>query len=331
MKRSLHAKQIFQWTIGFTRRATQVVSAALVLLSLSLVDCHQVVVSRSAETTDTKGSQNNAQKSGIEQLDPELMIRLNQEQQVVEPFAWGLWRPSSDKGGVLGIDRQGILRLINFIKTDEGYRLEVPEVAPHANFKRLEMSGSLNLKNFITDREFPFKSHLISAGECRAHFILVWLALNRAMTPVTWLDSLGIRIIVEDRSRVVVNKSIETLYIGVHESYVKDINGDGNLDFVLLANDNNVTIQIWTVDSECNLQPYLFKSADGMENSISGKDAFLKKNVSTGRFDIYTRWFKLRQDAGADYWEINQSLYGCEKGSRLFTKVRETVLRDKVN
>jgi len=257
-----------------------------------------------------------------EPLDPTLLSLLQQEQGILKPFAWGTWDEDGAKGKMIGIDQQGRLKNTDFAKTTDGYTVNKSELQHEMN-EPLKSSGRLNLEDYVTDREFPFRTDIITIGDCHAHFVLVWNALNRSLRKTSLLDRLGVRIIVERDSQVISNEVDGIAYFGLHEAFVRDINGDGRQDFVVMGNDNYVNIHIWTLEPECIVKKIPFKEDDEVTSSVPGREVVLKPNKPGRGYAIHTRLSVPTVENGKDYWQVTERVYKWEDQESAYRMVKK--------
>jgi hypothetical protein len=159
-----------------------------------------------------------AQNEWIEEApDPDLLESLVRHEQITRPFAWGSWDDNKEKGEIIGIDREGRLKSVLFDKTNVGYSL----TAAREMNAPISSSGGLNLREFLTDREFPFKSDIVEGESCRVHFVLVRRALNRSFRKTLVLQTIDLRIIVERHSQVVSSELQGfMMVVGLRQAFV---------------------------------------------------------------------------------------------------------------
>ncbi|MEK6410971.1 MAG: hypothetical protein AABN34_28960 [Acidobacteriota bacterium] len=268
-----------------------------------------------------------------EPLDPILSALLRQAQQIVKPFAWGAFGGNEERYEVVGIDPEGKLKSIIFTKRAGGYVIERAGTFAEREDALIQSSGSLHLQDLLSDREFPFKSDILTVQDCKVHFVFVWRALNRSFHRRSFLAGIDLRIIVERDLRVVSNELAGLSLFGVREAFVTDINGDGKQDYVFIGEDNSKFIYVWTLERNCVVKPILFQFKDDnrsvTERYVSGRGLFLRADKSTGGYTVHTRSFEPHIKNGTFYWKITESVYKWERRQSLFKKVKESTWLEK--
>lgn len=268
-----------------------------------------------------------------EPLDPILLDLLQQQQQIMKPFAWGGPR---EAGIVIGIDEHDRLKTIHFGKTEAGYKIRKSE--PFRSLEnqsiRMKKSGSLALQGHLTEREFPFKADVITMERCQVHFVVVERALVRSLrntqSPLTAID---VKIIVARDSNVVSSDNAGLSFFGVGAAFLTDINGDGMQDYVFIGEDNSKFIYIWTVEPNCAVKPVLFEFEDNnrpvTERSVSGRELFLRTDKSTGGSTVHTRSSAPYIENGAFYWRKTESVYKWQRQESHYRRVKQFTWLEK--
>ena len=268
-----------------------------------------------------------------EPLDSKLSALLRQAQQIVKPFAWGAFGGNEERYEVVGIDPEGKLKSVIVAKRAGGYVIERAGTFAEREDALIQSSGSLHLQDFLSDREFPFKSDILTAQDCKVHFVFVWRALNRSLHRRSFLARIDFRIIVERDFRVVSNDLAGLSLFGVREAFVTDVNGDGKQDYVLIGEDNSKFIYVWTVERNCGVKPMLFEFEDAnrpvTERSVSGRELFLRPDRSTGGNTIHTRSSEPHIEHGTFYWRITESVYKWERQRSLYKRVKQSTRLEK--
>lgn len=316
-------------TYQVAKKPCYVTLLACVLLN----SCSLVHRASTAQNRNVQSSVEQSKDVELEEpLDPAL-VSLLQEQQIKKPFAWGLWSKTQETGGVIGINNNGELQRINFTRAPDGKYAITPSEAPHELSQCIETSGSLDIRHLVPDSEFPFKSNVLTSGDCNIHFILVWRALNRSLHETQLLDAIDVRIIVERNSQVISNESEKKAFFGVAAAYLKDINNDQRQEYVFIGDDNSKHLYVWTADTDCTVTSILFESEVEKEKttdkSVSGKELFLGLDKRRRTYDIHTRSSEPYIKNGVFYWSVTESVYVWQKRERLYKKAREFSRRDK--
>ncbi len=263
-----------------------------------------------------------AQNEWVEEApDLDLLESLVRDEQIIRPFAWGSWDDNKKQGEIVGIDREGRLKSVLFAKTDVGYSL----TAARELNKPISSSGRLNLREYLTDREFPFKSDIVEDGSCRVHFVLVRRALNRSFRKTLVLQTIDLRIIVERHSQV-VSSEVQgfRMVVGLRQAFIKDINGDGAHDYVFVDEDNYKHIRVWSVQPDCTVKPIRFKEDHDLSTSVPGRELFLQQDRSGSGYSVHTRMFDPIIKNGRDYWEVTETVYTWDKEEAVYKKVKES-------
>src|ERR1700692_2015721 len=99
-----------------TKKPCHVALLACVLLN----SCSLVQRASRAQNRNVQPSVEQSQDIELEEpLDPALVSRLQGEQQIVKPFAWGLLSRTKETGEVIGVDSNGRLKRFNFTKASD--------------------------------------------------------------------------------------------------------------------------------------------------------------------------------------------------------------------
>ena len=306
----------------------------LVLLLFSLLMCckvqHKADVMQSGNTNESRGT---SPASLVEQFgDNQFLQQLKSEQGIEKPFAWQSWGGKvNDKGGtVVGIDQNGLLKIVEFTRTQDGYIVK-PAEYQHESNARIKESGHIELTKLLPDTEFPFKSFIVSAGDCNVHFILLWQARNRSLnTRSVFLDAIQLRIIVEKNGTIVSNKLEELLFLSLDKILVEDVNKDGKRDFLVVGSDMITFVRIWTVGDDCAVKPLLFKEGDHFLESVRDKGLFVAKNKVSGAYDVHVTHYEPITKNKQVYYEVTETVYRWNP-TELVYKISETHIKYERN
>lgn len=299
----------------------------LVFLLFSLFMCctlqHKADVAQSGNTNASSGTSTD---SLAEQFgDNRLLQQLKSEQGIEKPFAWQSWGGRvNDKGGtVVGIDQNGMLKIVEFTRTQDGYIVK-PAEYQHESNARIRESGDIELTKLLPDTEFPFRSFIVSAGDCNVHFILLWQARNRSLnTRSVFLDAIQLRIIVEKNGKIVSNKLEELLFLSLDKTLVEDVNKDGKRDFLVVGSNMITFVRIWTVGDDCAVKPLLFKEGDHFLESVRDKGLFVAKNKVSGVYDVHVTHYEPITKNRKVYYEVTETVYRWDS-IELVYKISET-------
>jgi hypothetical protein len=281
-------------------------------------------VGRGPEGNTTRNQDKQTQQSlSASQIDPKLLITLREDQDIVLPFAWaGL----EADGSVLGITKEGKLRGVRFVRTENGYTLKSLATETEQK-KRIEKSGSLDIQGYAADDEFPFQSDILNGGNCRAHMVLAWRANHRSFSgrssdtfDLAWPV---LRMIVERDNRVVTNNVVRLDFLNPGEAFIQDVNGDGQQDYVFIGYYQTATMYIWSLDAGCLVKPLEFiswnKGEINREHSVDGRNIFLRKTSSGNGFTIH-----VESPVPLKLGWIVEELYTWNERQRAFERISVT-------
>jgi len=263
-----------------------------------------------------------------ETINQNLIASLQREWPGIKPFAWGSWDDKGEKGSVIGIDEYGKLLKIYFSRTGEEYEIRLSDTEHPLN-DRIDTSGMLNLQDYITGEEFPFRADRINRQGCTVHFVLVWKAISRSMRKNFALDCIDLRIIIEKGSVIAYNELVGFSFIGLGESFIKDVNGDGKEDYIFIYESGYKHIRCWKVEADCSVHAIRFKEQDGYSTSVPGRVLLLKPDKGQGGFNIYAQMFQALKGYGEAYWEITEKVYEWDAQEDAFEIVRILRRREK--
>lgn len=293
---------------------------ALALLAFSVCACARNVSSAGNRNTGS-GPQTKTSVKGEEALAPELITLLKQEAGILRPFAWREIRISEPIIEVVGIDEEE--RLINAIVIREGnqYRLKHHGVYPlqETDNKYVEKSGLLQLRDYVPDTEFPFRSEILSSGDCQVHFILVQQALTRSFNTHESLTEVSVRIIIQKGTEVISNTLEGPLFLGVNKTLIRDINGDGKLDYLLIGSYKIQSMYLWTVENDCTVMHIRFGDKNDIQDYLEDNELFLKPD-SRGRCAIYSKNYEVLTKG----WKVTESKYEWDGQARIYRKIKES-------
>ena len=257
-----------------------------------------------------------------ESLDPDLMRLLKKGARLIQPFAWG---SRNGVGSVVGIDEEGKLVRVTF--ANEGGNYVVKEVAPYSvkegENRLLERSGSLELKTYLTDREFPFKSDIVSFGDCKIHFVLVHEALSRSFNG-TYLSLTDVRLreITERQSQEISTFQEGPLSLTAEQTLVADINGDGNQDYVFIGSDMAMSIRIWTVFPDCTVKRIYFREGGHLAESEENKEVLLQLDQATGIYTVHSKDYLVARRNRQEFWKVTEMVYEWDAKESVYKKVK---------
>lgn len=220
-----------------------------------------------------------------EPLAAALLQILQEEYRIHKPFAWAASAPR--RGRVFGIDTEGQLREFTFAETSNGYSVTAVDALGRWN-KLVAKSGELLLRDYVSSLEFPFRSETISTQRCRAHFVLIWRAVNRSLRKTYEIITLDLRVIVEKDGMVVSNKLEGFVMVpGLRDAFAVDVNGDHSNDFVLIDRGNYDHVRIWEVGDDCTVKSIRFKENGDISVSLPGREVFLRRDASGPGFTVH--------------------------------------------
>jgi hypothetical protein len=255
-------------------------------------------------------------------LDPTLLDLLRHQEQIVRPFAWG---GTKEKSIIVGVDAEDRLKVISFTKTADGYVIHQSEPfpLPENHDTLIRMSDSLALQDYVTDREFPFKSDIIALENCQVHFVLVQRANERFLAGTSPLTGIDMRVIAEKDNKVFSNELAGLLFFGLRKTLIKDINNDEKLDYVFIGEDTYQHIYLWTVDHDCAVKPLYFEEDGDLMQSVPGRDVFLRRDKSGRGYTIHTRLFVPIIENGKDYWQVTERVYRWDRRESVYKMVEK--------
>lgn len=272
--------------------------------------------------TPTNPSSQNARLQ--DELSPELVTLLEMEQNIAKPFAWGLIGGIEEKYIVVGIDRDGRLKTVILAKRGNSY--QVVRSGPHAERQDalITNSGSLRLAELQTDSEFPFKSEVFTVRNCKVHFVFSWRALNRSFRKGSFLTGIDVRIVIEENSKIISNEACGFSFAGFQDPFEKDINRDGNQEVVFVGIDNSKHVYLWTLNPDCSVKPILFEFEEEgsliRENSVSGRELFLRTDPQNGNENVHTRWSEPYFENGKTQWRVTEDVYKWDSREELYRR-----------
>jgi len=251
----------------------------------------------------------------------ELLVQLQSEQGIEKPFAWWSWEGNEKGGTVIGIDHEGKLKVIEFVRTTSGYIFRSHEGKHELNVP-IEKSGNLELRNYLSNTEFPFRSFIVSSGGCNAHFILVWHALNRSFgsrsREAVYLDAIDLRIIVEKDGAIIANKLEKLLFQSLDMTLAEDVNKDKQADFLLLGSNMSTAIRIWTLNEVCEVRQLLFKDGDRLLESLADRRLFVTKNQATGCYDVNVVHREPITKGERVFFEVTNTIYRWDRTDAVY-------------
>ncbi|HKV37939.1 MAG TPA: hypothetical protein VJX67_01910 [Blastocatellia bacterium] len=263
----------------------------------------------------------------MEPLDPTLVEMLRQTRGIVAPFAWrGLMDGELE---VIGMDERDKLARVLVANPRGPYKLGPSEPYPAATGGHtptvpalmIRQSGSLDLRSYVTDRDFPFRSDIIGSGNCRAHFILEHRAVLRSFKLFSSPEEIDLRIIVEAAGRVVLNR-LETLgALGVVSLVVKDVNGDGLADYALTVADNSDHLHIWTLRHDCTVDRLRFIEDGPGEDELVGIPVFIDYNARGRGSTIHSQMSEPVLRRTGQYWGVTDTAFRWDKSKNAFVIV----------
>lgn len=257
--------------------------------------------------------------------DHQLLDQIKKEQGIIKPFAWERFGgKDKEKGGtVIGIDQNGSLQEVNFFSAAGKYIIK-PSQNNHKLNIPIKESGGIELLNYLPDTEFPFKSFIVSKGNCNVHFILLWQALNRSFEKRSaFLDAINLRIIVEKDGMVVLNELKSLLFEKLDQAIVEDVNKDGKPDFLVVGSNMSTYLKIWTVGEDCDVKPQLFKEGDHLLESVNDKGLSLSQNKISGAYDVRLTHYEPITKGNRVYFEVTETVYQWDVKESIY-KVRKT-------
>ncbi len=266
-----------------------------------------------------------------EPLDPEFLDLLKREEHILTPFAWSSLKGSKPVKEVIGIDEDKHLRRILYTSEGERYNIIESSLYPqgHNEYTLIETSGTLNLQDYVSNWEFPFRSNVLESEGCRVHFIQVLQALKRSLSEeYPPLTTIGLRVIIEKLGSGVISNNLEgSLSLGVKETFVKDINRDKKQDYIMIFSDMSDEIYIWTLDG-CTVKHINFKEDDNILTSVGAREVFLQLDTD-GTYTIHTREYEPITKHKRFYWEITEDIYRWNKKEFVFNRVDSFTWRKK--
>ena len=266
--------------------------------------------------------------------DNKLLTQLHTEQGIQKPFAWWSSDGGKEKGGtVIGLDRDGRLKRVEFIRTTNGYIVRSSEQEHQLNVPIVK-SGDLELSKYIPDTEFPFRSFIVSSGGCNTHFVLVWRALNRSFESrskeAVFLDAIDLRLIVEREGAISSNQLIKLLLEGLDKTLAEDVNNDRKPDFLLVGWNMSTSIRIWTVDG-CDIRSLLFKEDDHFLESLADKGLSATKNQATGCYDVSVVHREPITQDDRVFFEVTKTIYRWDRTDAVYKPAETTSKREAGN
>lgn len=271
-----------------------------------------------AEASDARNEDN---------LDPVLWNLLEQRANVVKPFAWG---GKEEDGLVTAIDENNLLRY--FLVKKVGTTYEVSESPTWAPKKMLSLAGigSGNLQQHLPDTEFPFEVQTLGDGGCQAHFILVESAAQRAFNGLYGTFKTNLRILLEKDNTVALNRLDQLSVYGV-ETAIRDVNGDGRKDLIVLGEDSYQHIRVYTLEPGCGFRQFMYEEIrdDGpiVSEYVSGRVILLKKGDHKGAYDIVAREYDFTPVGGKADWVETETVYKWDARREVYKQLPETVQR----
>jgi hypothetical protein len=300
------------------------------LVALALLSCCSF--QQSARTSQQDGSANSRQQQAkgtpAEQFGrQELLMRLKSELGIEQPFAWGVFSAIKKGIQVVGIGQDGRLKKAYCFEAGDGYELKTGE---HKFNEPVKKSGDLELSEYITDAEFPFDAKIITAGDCKVHFISLWQATSRSFTePYLALDVVSVRMIVEKDHQVISSRIEEGYDIALVQASLEDVNGDGKTDFLLITNTMQKTAIIWSVGPGCDVKRLPFKHENSKTTDLmGGKDVFLTRDGPHGAYRIHGINSEPVSKNGKTYFEETESIFTWDSDESVF-KLEKTSRRLK--
>lgn len=273
------------------------------------------------------GGESSGHTPSAEVEDQYLLSRIEKEQGILKPFAWESWDKKQTGGTVIGIDREGKLKRVVFTRKDGDFVIEATSYI-HPMNAPIATSGDLDLEPYLSDKEFPFKSAIISKGDCVVHFVLFWQALIRSFKyPHGFMEDIGLKIIVEQNGKVVSTDSKDLIYDILDDVLVEDVNKDGNEDLLVTGAKRVPFMYIWTVGQDCTVKPLLFKDDTVLVESVGGEDMFLRVNKATGMREVHIKTFDYvsnKDDPNGLYQEITEKVYGWDPAETVYKVVKTT-------
>lgn len=221
-----------------------------------------------------------------------LTVFLRENCEIVEPFAWGIVQDGLLQ--ILGSDNKGRLLMTN-IKAEGANYVATPvntALVPVAGQGlpggciKIKDSQGLDLSTVTSDRDFPFKSSVVQVGQCRTHFILEWRALNRTLTPAAPpnIATIDLRILVEESGLVKSNALREIGAMGFGRDSLRDVNGDGQPDYVLITSEGNADhLRIFSIASDCSANPLDFMEDDSKGEEEPSTGGILINDLGSGK------------------------------------------------
>ena len=311
-------------------RSLLVVPLCGLLLCGLLVCCAWQQRASSVQSENPNKSGKESTGSLAEQFgDARLLNQLKSEQGIEKPFAWRS-RDGEQKGGaVIGIDSKGMLKRLEFVRTDGGYALK-PSECIHKQNTPIRNSGDLELEEYLPDTELPFKSFVMPMNKCNVHFIFVWQALNRSFEKrsdeAVFLDAIQLRIIVEKDGVAVSNELHKLFFEDLNQTLAEDVNKDGKPDFLVMGSNRITFVQIWTLEEGCAVKPLLFKEGDRLLESVRDKGLSLSKNKTTGAYDIHVTRYEPITKNDRVYFEVTETVHGWDSTESVY-KISKTKTR----
>lgn len=284
-----------------------------VVLCAFLIGCNVHHKADSAQDENANKSSRLGINSLIEQFgNSRLLDQLKTEQEIEKPFAWWSWEGTEKGGTVIGIDQEGRLKRVEFVRTNNGYIVKPSEYVHELN-SPIQRSGDLELEKYFSDAEFPFRSFVVSAEHCNVHFILLWQALNRSFEERSknsvYLDAIQLRVMVEKDGMIISNKLEELLFGRLDQTLSQDVNKDGKLDFLVMGSNMSTFVRIWTVAEGCSVKTLLFREGDHLMESVWDKGVSLTKNKISGAYDIHVTHYEPITKNGRPFLDVRETVY----------------------